>query len=433
MPSVSSAAPVVVEVLAAILLLSAFASIRVLLRGCAVLRRWRRESARPYRDVLLKSPLVPGVSVVAVVTHGDPDYVPFVRRQLNLEFGEREVVVVLNGASPRAVETWSEDFHLFQSYRPCGAPLATGPVRAVYESKDPIQLVVVDKEAGSTADAYNAGLNASSTPYLAVIDSEADFEQDTLLRLIVPILEDPERTLAVCAGVPDASEGSLVGRFAEIESLRSWLGRSLAFAGWNALLPTPGQAAIIQRQVIVRAGGWLAGLPEMFLQLHGYARKANHAHRIAFLPDPICRPRTVRGFDDLRRHVAREQQWVGGAIRRLGSIHKGWGALGSWGVLALVWDRFLRPLLETLAYAATVVALAMGWIGRPLAVLMLLATVVSGILVSMSAVVMRELAEYRASDPAVLTGLFFAAIPENLGYRQLRNLWLIAGFFRNPE
>ena len=47
----------------------------------------------------------------------------------------------------------------------------------------------------------------------------------------------------------------------------------------------------------------------------------------------------------------------------------------------------------------------------------------------MAAVVLRELAEPSGIAPALLAALFLAAIPENLGYRQIRNLWMIAGFF----
>jgi len=96
----------VVLALVVLLLLGTAAAIRNLVKGCSVLRRWRREAAHPYRDALLKSPLVPGVSVIAVVPQGTPERIELVRRLLALEFGEREVVVVLNGPSPMAVETW---------------------------------------------------------------------------------------------------------------------------------------------------------------------------------------------------------------------------------------------------------------------------------------------------------------------------------------
>ena len=99
--------------------------------------------------------------------------------------------------------------------------------------------------------------------------------------------------------------------------------------------------------------------------------------------------------------------------------------------------RFLCPLVETAAYVLAAVGLSMGWVDVPLAILLLLSTAATGMVLSMAAVMLRELAAYHGSDPGRLAAMFFAAIPENLGYRQLRNLWLIAGFWkywwRRPE
>ena len=36
-------------------------------------------------------------------------------------------------------------------------------------------------------------------------------------------------------------------------------------------------------------------------------------------------------------------------------------------------------------------------------------------------------------DPRLLAALFFTAIPENLGFRQLRNVWLIASFAKKAD
>jgi hypothetical protein len=75
----------------------------------------------------------------------------------------------------------------------------------------------------------------------------------------------------------------------------------------------------------------------------------------------------------------------------------------------------------------------MGWIDPALAGLVLLSTVGMGMVVSMAAVVLRELVEFGGSNPTRLAGLFLATIPENLGYRQVRNLWLIAGLFQSAS
>jgi hypothetical protein len=52
--------------------------------------------------------------------------------------------------------------------------------------------------------------------------------------------------------------------------------------------------------------------------------------------------------------------------------------------------------------------------------------------ISMAAIVLRELAEPSGMAPSRLAAPFLAAIPENLGYRQLRNLWMIGGYFGAP-
>ena len=48
--------------------------------------------------------------------------------------------------------------------------LPTAPVRGVYESRDPIRVVVIDKEKGGPVDAWNAAINASTSPVIGLLD-----------------------------------------------------------------------------------------------------------------------------------------------------------------------------------------------------------------------------------------------------------------------
>jgi hypothetical protein len=48
---------------------------------------------------------------------------------------------------------------------------------------------------------------------------------------------------------------------------------------------------------------------------------------------------------------------------------------------------------------------------------------------SMAAGVLREFVQPGATAPGTLAMLFFTVVPENLGYRQLRNLQLVARYF----
>jgi cellulose synthase/poly-beta-1,6-N-acetylglucosamine synthase-like glycosyltransferase len=368
---------------------------------------------------------VPPVSTIAIPPDASPESIRFARRLLELHFGRNEVVIVLDGPSESDMAVWHEEFHLCPSARAIGGTLPTAPVRGVYESKDPIRIVVVKKDMGGAVDAWNAAVNACSSPVIGFLDPASDFQPDILLRLIQPMLESTDEIIAICSGVPAPAGPGLAARFGALESLRDWMTRGAAFSDSNQTLPFPGSAALVRRSSVLQAGGFTAGLFELFLRLHGVSLAAGKPYRILFLPEPITQARTPVTRADLYRQALRDQREIAGAFFHRVSLAGPFG----WRVLrSLFYGRALRPWLETLAYILAIAGLVLGWVTIPTVLLLLLATVGMGIVLSMAAVVLRELAEPDSPDDRRMAALFFAAIPENLGYRQLRNLWLIAGF-----
>ena len=75
-------------------------------------------------------------------------------------------------------------------------------------------------------------------------------------------------------------------------------------------------------------------------------------------------------WSGLRRRIARAQRLIGRALRHRGSIAGGRYALG-WGLPAICFQRFWRPLLETAAYLAAIAGLALGMVRLQLALLLL--------------------------------------------------------------
>jgi cellulose synthase/poly-beta-1,6-N-acetylglucosamine synthase-like glycosyltransferase len=396
------------------------AAFAALLTGCFTLRRMARENWRDLSRALLKSPLVPAVAVIAAPAGSSAESRRLARRLLDLEFGKHELVVALDGPSKADLEGWIREFRLYRSGRAAAKALATAAVRGVYESRDPIRLAVVDKERGGEDDALNAAINVATAPLIAWFDPQAEFTTDALLRLVAPMLEEGQRTVAACGFAPAPPAGGLAGLIGGLESLRLWLGRCAAFAKWNCLVPVPGAATILEREAAVSAGGFRAGIVELVVRLHGRARAAGEPYRVALVHEAISRPQAPRSLADLRQATLRDQREIARAARF------GWPRP----IAGLVAQRVARPLAETMALVLMAAGAALGWVDPALAGLTLLAAVAMGIVTSMAAVALRELAERDGSDPGRLAGSFFTAIPENLGYRQLRNLWLIAGIFR---
>jgi len=411
-----------------ILLSSSAAAVWVAWKGCRVLRQLARDGTRDDVPILLKSPRVPAVSVVMVARDASPKSRAFARRILELYFPHHELVLVLDGVQGEEMAAWTRELRLIPSHRSTAGELPASPTLAVYESTDPSDMVVFQKERAGDADAWNAGVNASATPVIAFFDPETEFAPESLLRLIRPMLYEPDLVFAVCGSTPPPPAAGLAGSIADIEDTRLWLGRCAAFAGFpNMLAPVPGSTILVRRDAIVAAGGFTAGTLELFLHLQGRARHSGKPYRAALVAEPSSFLAAPRTWDELRERIVSDQRSIAVALSHEGSIMGGRYALG-WGLPAIVFQRYWRPLLETAAYVLAIVGLPLGLVSPRLFLMVLLSTVVAGTLVSLTSVIFRELADFRGSDPRRLKRLFWAAIKENLGYRQVRNLWLIRGF-----
>src|SRR2546429_8129560 len=145
------------------------------------------------------SPMAPPIAIIAPAHNEEGSIRVAVRNLLELDYPELEVIVVNDGSEDRTLEEMREEFRL-RPVRAVYIPQAeSAPVRGLYRSEVNASLLVVDKESGgSKADAVNAGLNAATSPYVCIVDADSVLERDALLRIMLPIMADPKRVVAVC-------------------------------------------------------------------------------------------------------------------------------------------------------------------------------------------------------------------------------------------
>jgi len=412
----------VLGALAAFLFVVSLASFFALLRGSFYLRRFARAQIRDDRAMLLKSPLVPAVSLIATVADATPASKEFVRRLLEVHYGKHELVLVLDGLGEDDLAVWKQEFRLALCRRISDDLLPAKPIRGIYAPGDPLRMIVVDKEAGGADDAHNAAVNVADSPLIGIVERSAEFQPDAFLQMVRCMMEDPDRIVAVCGTAPAPHGDNLAARFGALESFRQWLGRCGSLAERNMLVAVPGCALLVRRDVLITAGGFRGGNLDMVLRLHNAAKAGGKPYRIALAPETVSYARPPATVSDLRAAALADQREIAGALR----LQK----FRTPGLPSLFTIRLLRPLLETAAYLLVAVGLAARWIQVDMAILVVLATVGMGILLSMAAVVFRERARLEGAEPRRIYQLFFAAFPENLGYRQWRNLWLIAGLIK---
>jgi hypothetical protein len=89
---------------------------------------------------------------------------------------------------------------------------------------------------------------------------------------------------------------------------------------------------------------------------------------------------------------------------------------------------FFGALVETLGYVVVLVALALGAINAAFAVIFFAVAVLCGVLLSLAAVLLEDLAFHRFGRISDLLRLLAFSIAENFGYRQLMTGYRVRGF-----
>jgi len=263
------------------------AGLGALIKGYFELRRNLQHASDGFGNILLKTPGVPGISVIVVPTDVSAASRALVRRLLNLHYGNHEVVLVLEGLTSADLRMWVEDLRLVPQDRAWPLRVPAAEVVGAYVSLDPVKLMVVHKVSGGRADAFNAGVNAAQYPVIGLIGDDADFIPELLLRLIRPMLEAWDRTVTVCGAAPPPAAPGFVCSVATLEDLRIWLARCAAGSVSDHLLPTPGACLLVKRDAVIQIGGLRAGPIELFFDLHGASAARKLHWRFALVASPV--------------------------------------------------------------------------------------------------------------------------------------------------
>jgi cellulose synthase/poly-beta-1,6-N-acetylglucosamine synthase-like glycosyltransferase len=388
------------------------------------------------------------------------------------DYPRHEVVVVNDGSSDGTLERLRQAFHLRRADIPYREAIATARVRGMYQATIPLprtvtRLIVIDKENGGKADALNAGINASTTPYFVSLDADSILDQHALKELMRVVQEDP-RVVAVGGQVAIANGCTIhnsrvvrvglparpLARFQMVEYLRSFTTGRTALDRMDTILILSGVFAVFEKEAVIRAGGYLTPFirhrltqeyvgrnvgtvcedMEIVVRLHRYVRDKLQGRRIAFLPHPVAWTEVPETLDSLRKQ--RGMLWR----RQYGRI--GWLALPAFWVF-----EYLGPLVELGGYALLLLLFIMervlhhSFISYPYLWAFLLASLGYGVAVNLFAVLVgawrfrfgladrlqRGLLPFsRRRDVLVL--LLYAVL-ENFGYRQLTLYWRLRGLW----
>lgn len=398
-----------------------------------------------------ETPMAPPITMIAAAHNEEASIRVAVRNLLELDYPELEVIVVNDGSKDRTLHELSDEFQL----RPVRAvyvphvPSAT--VRGLYRSDVDPRLLVVDKEpGGSKADASNAGLNAASSPYVCIVDADSILERDALLRIMVPILSDPIRVVAV-GGIIRVLNGSEISGghirrirlphksievIQVIEYLRAFLIGREAWAQGNMLTIISGAFGLFRTDLVRAVGGYRSrAIGEDFdlvARLHRYLIEQNADYQIQFVPDPVCWTEVP---SDLKSLGSQRARWQKGLLDVLWPnrdmlFRPRYGRIGCIALPYLWLFELFAPLIEIVGLVTIALAASLGVLSREFFLQFLLFGYAFATVISIGSVLQEELTYKRYNDWQDIVRLISYCFLEHFPYRQMHMIWRLQGLWQ---
>ena len=397
-----------------------------------------------------QSPLTPPITILAPAHNEESSIYVAVNNLLDLDYPDLEVIIINDGSDDRTLDELKEGFRLRPVRTVYVQQVESAPVRGFYRSGIDPRLLVIDKEAGgSKADAVNAGLNAATSPYVCIVDSDSILEKDALLRIMVPIMADPDHVVGV-GGIIRVLNGSQLetGQLKSvrlprkgieiiqvIEYLRAFLIGREAWAQGNMLMIISGAFGLFRTHLVRAVGGYRSkAIGEDFdlvARLHRYLLETGQDYRIQFVPDPVCWTEVPSDLRSLGRQRARWQKGLLDVLwpNRDMLFRPRYGRIGSLALPYLWIYELLAPVIELGGIVTMLLAAWMGALSHHFLVQFMIFGYAFATMISIGSVVQEEITYKRYNDWKDVAKLVTFCFFEHFPYRQMHMYWRLLGLW----
>lgn len=341
-----------------------------------------KNSFTDYR-ILASSVHAPSVSILAPAYNEGMTIVENIRSLLSIYYANLELIVINDGSKDDCLQKMIAAYELekidyFVDYK-----IKTKEVRGVYKSRNPIyhKLLVIDKVNGGKADALNVGINISSNKYLVCIDVDCILEQDALLKMVKPFLEQTDEKVIASGGVVRIAnsciieDGKLVKvklatdylpRMQILEYIRAFILGRMAWSRLNGLMLISGAFGAFDKEIAIKCGGYdhntVGEDMELVVRMRRYMEERGEKYRVTYIPDPLCWTEAPNSFNILGRQ---RNRWTRGTIETL-KFHKKMFFNPKYGLLGMLsypyWFFFemCAPVIEFFGFVCFFIFAAFG-------------------------------------------------------------------------
>jgi cellulose synthase/poly-beta-1,6-N-acetylglucosamine synthase-like glycosyltransferase len=388
---------------------------------------------------LADSPVTPPAALIIPAFNEQDAVVATVSSLLDLNYPEKEIIVVDDGSTDDTAMRLIEHFQLqrmdlvFRAAVPCKKPFA------FYHNPEVPELLLISKENGGKADALNVGISMARSPYFCTVDADSIIERDALLRLMAPIVHSNVNTV-VSGGVVRIANGCTLenGQIRDIRLPKTWLERcqvveyirTFLFGrpGWNFLNATficSGAFCLLQKESVVLAGGFTTDTVtediDMIATLHRYLKDKGWKYRMVFTTDPVCWTEAPHNISMLAKQ---RRRWQLGLMQTVMKHHQMIGdpRFGLMGLFSMPFHAYIEAagcIVEAAGSVLLPFSFLVGAMPFGLFLMLMFLAVGYGTLLSLGSVLLAEATVRRYPNYRDVLTLILFSLVENFGYRQM--------------
>lgn len=401
-----------------------------------------------YKRYIDSKNMIP-ISIIVPAYNEEQTIVDNIKSLLALDYYEYEIIIVNDGSTDSTRDRIISDFELTRVMQPVKKSLPTNEIDGIYRNPKYERLILVDKINGGKADALNAGINVSSYPIFACIDADSILENESLIKLTMMFVEDPE-TIAVggivrIANGSDIKDGKLinmklpasqVASFQIVEYLRAFLTGRTSLSRLNSVLIISGAFGAFNKSVVIECGGYKANTigedMDIIIKLHEKMKREKRKYKIKFMADPICWTQAPESLKDLR---VQRRRWQIGLLDNLVAYKKmlfnpKYGAVGMVTLPYYWFFELFGPIVEFLGYIFIPLAYLFGLLEFQSFIIYFIVAFLLGTTLSLGSLLLEQFSFRKFTSFRDIMRLVLFAMLENLGYRQLTILYRIEGILK---
>lgn len=344
---------------------------------------YRKQNTFTDYSIIAADPNAPVFSLIAPAYNEGMTIVENVRSLLSLYYHNLEIIIVNDGSKDDSMQKLIEAYELECISFFVQGNIETNKIKGVYKSKNQAfkKLIVVDKENGGKADALNVGINVSLGDYLVCIDVDCILEQDAILKLAKPFLQQTDKKIIACGGVIRLANNcviedgkvvsvnmprTILGRTQALEYIRAFVLGRMAWSRASGLILISGAFGVFDRKIVLECGGYdrttVGEDMELVVRMRKYMEEKKEPYEVLTIPDPLCWTEVPESKDILKKQ---RNRWMRGTMETLWKHRKmmfnpKYGKLGMVSLPYWFFFEFLGPLIEFLGYIIFIIFLFMG-------------------------------------------------------------------------